>query len=125
MIRALFLIFVLLSSALFVPGANYTPVFSVSGHGPIDNIGKASDVDVTARMDALRIYLSQDLTARGYIINYGTKSEIKKRVRQLKKAFSFLKIDTSRVTVINGGNRDNGIETLVWGVPAGAENPKP
>jgi hypothetical protein len=91
----------------------------------LDTIGPASDDDIKARFDALRIALSNDPSARGYIINYGTPRDITRRERQIQKAISFLKIDASRVTVVSGGDKGNGIETRVYVVPSGADNPTP
>ncbi|HEY0427040.1 MAG TPA: hypothetical protein VGC76_04460 [Pyrinomonadaceae bacterium] len=91
----------------------------------IDTIGPATDDDIKARFDALRIELANDPTAQGYIVNYGTDKDVAKRERQIQKAIAFLKIDPSRVTVVRGGDKGNGIETRVFVVPAGADNPTP
>ena len=91
----------------------------------LDTIGAATDDDIKARLDALRIALSNDPTATSVIINYGTTREITRRERQIQKAITFLGIDGSRVTVLRGSNRGNGIETQVFVVPAGATPPSP
>ena len=91
----------------------------------IDTINAASDDDVKARFDALRIALSNDPTAQGVIINYGTTRQIATRERQIQKAIRFLQIDASRVTVLRGGDKGTGIETQVFVVPAGATPPTP
>jgi hypothetical protein len=91
----------------------------------IDTIGAASNDDIKARFDALRIALSNDPTATAVIINYGTARQIATRVRQNNTAIKFLGIDTSRVTQISGGDKGTGIETQVFIVPAGATPPTP
>ena len=55
----------------------------------IDEIGPATDDDIKARLDALRIALGNNPNAQGYIINYGSDREVAKRERQLQKAISF------------------------------------
>jgi hypothetical protein len=91
----------------------------------IDTIGAASNDDIKARFDALRIALSNDPTATAVIINYGTARQIAIRVRQNNAAIRFLGIDASRVTQISGGDKGTGIETQVFIVPAGATPPTP
>ncbi len=91
----------------------------------IDTINAASNDDIKARFDALRIALSNDPAAQGYIINYGTARQIATRERQIRTAISFLRIDPSRVTIVRGGDRGTGIETQVFVVPAGATPPTP
>jgi hypothetical protein len=91
----------------------------------IDTIGTATNDDIKARLDALRIALGNDPQAQGYIINYGTDKQIATREKQLNTAISFLKIDRSRVTIVRGGDQGGGIQTKVYVVPAGASNPAP
>lgn len=93
----------------------------------IDEIGPATDDDIKARLDALRIALGNNPTAQGYIINYGSDREVARRERQLQKAITFLGIDRSRVTIVRGGPTTNGerVWTKVYIVPSGADNPTP
>lgn len=91
----------------------------------VDTINAASNDDIKARFDALRIALSNDPAAQGYIINYGTVRQITARERQIRTAITFLKIDPSRVTIVRGGDKATGIETQVFVVPAGATPPTP
>lgn len=91
----------------------------------IDTINAATDDDLKARFDALRIALSNDPAASATIINYGTARQIATRERQITKALRFLQVDQSRVQVLRGGDKGNGIETQVWIVPAGATAPVP
>lgn len=130
MFRVLFLILVLLSSAAFSlmsksPSPNHKPLSPIPEPTRLcDTIGKVSDNELIARFEGLRIELEEDETARGCIINYGTKSQIKKRNKQIKKAFLFLKIDPSRITTLKGGDQDS-LETSVCIVLQGVECPQP
>lgn len=91
----------------------------------ITTINAAVPDVIKAQLEGLRTELGNDPNARGYIINYGTDRQIATRERQLQQAISFLGIDASRVTIVRGGDRGNGIETLVYIVPSGAANPTP
>jgi hypothetical protein len=91
----------------------------------IDTINAATKDDIQARLDALRIALSNDPTATAVIINYGTTRQITARERILQQAIRFLQIDASRVTVLRGTDRGTGIVTEVYVVPAGATPPTP
>ncbi len=95
------------------PGSNLT-----------DEFGPLKDDDVKARVDNFYIQLNNDPTAQGYIINYGTAAEIKRRKAQLMKAINFRKYDSSRVTMVDSISSD-GQNTKFYLVPAGAENPTP
>ncbi len=89
-----------------------------------DEFGPLKDDDVKARVDNFYIELNNDPTAQGFIINYGTPAEIKKRRAQLMKAINFRKYDASRVTFVDSVT-DGGMNTKFYLVPAGAENPMP
>lgn len=88
----------------------------------IDNIGKMVDDDVKNRLEALGIQLANDPGARGFIINTGSAREKTTRVRQINKALTFLRIDPTRVTVVDGGGSGQ-INSAIYVVPAGADNP--
>lgn len=89
----------------------------------LDDLGPMSDDDVKQRLDALSRELAADPTARGYIVNTGSAKEKAKRNKQFAKAFKFLGIDTSRVTIVDGGG-DGPVNSAIWIVPAGADNPQ-
>ncbi|MFM9903939.1 MAG: hypothetical protein ACKVQJ_05130 [Pyrinomonadaceae bacterium] len=91
----------------------------------VDEFGKAVDDIVKGRVDTFFIALNNDPNARGYIINYGTPAEIKKRRAQIMKAINFRKYDVSRITFVDGPNNGTGINTKFYLVPAGADNPTP
>ena len=86
----------------------------------VDTFDKAVDDDVKARVDAFYITLNNNPNAQGYIINYGTAAEIKKRRAQIMKAINFRKYDAGRVTFVDSPGAA-GVSTKFYLVPAGAE----
>lgn len=92
---------------------------------PVDEFGAAPDDDVKARIDNFYIELNNNPNAQGYIINYGTPAQIKKRVAQINKAINFRKYDKSRITLVDGGDQGTGVNTKFWLVPQGATPPTP
>jgi len=90
-----------------------------------DRFRTLSNDDVRARIDNLYIELSNDPTAQGYIINYGTARQIAARERQIRNAISFRRLDASRVTLVRGGDDGSGVESVFFVVPSGAEPPTP
>ncbi|MEO7540082.1 MAG: hypothetical protein ABIV21_08635, partial [Pyrinomonadaceae bacterium] len=90
-----------------------------------DEFGPATDDDVKARVDNFYTQLNNNPSAQGYIINYGTPAEIRKRRAQIVKAINFRNFDASRVTFIDGPDNGSGVNTKFYVVPAGAETPNP
>jgi len=91
----------------------------------VDEFGKLSNDDVKARVQNFYVQLANDPTAQGYIINYGTPAEIAARRKQITNAITFLKLDPSRVTFVDGGDTGEGQKTKFWVVPPGAKPPTP
>jgi hypothetical protein len=91
----------------------------------VDTFGKLSNDEVKARVQNFYTQLANDPTAQGYIIIYGTPKEIAARKLQITKAITFLKLDPSRVTIVEGGDKGTGPETHFWTVPPGATPPAP
>ncbi len=91
----------------------------------VDEFGKATDDDVKARVDNFFIQLNNNPAAQGYIINYGTAAQIKKRRAQIMKAINFRKYDASRVTFVDGPDNGGVENSKFYTVPAGAEAPRP
>ncbi len=92
-----------------------------------DEFGPIPNDEVKARIQNLYVELGNNPGAQGYIINYGTDREVARREKQIRDAITFLNLDASRVTMVNGGAnpRGKGVWTKVWIVPAGADNPTP
>ena len=85
--------------------------------------------DQKARLDNLGVELQNDPTTRGYIIAYGGRMSPVGQVEKLmSRAREYLTtqrgIDASRLSVVNGGFReDDSVE--LWVVPSGATAPQP
>ncbi|MEJ7624598.1 MAG: hypothetical protein WKF34_11460 [Pyrinomonadaceae bacterium] len=95
------------------------------GPNMTDEFGTAVDDDVKARVDNFYIQLNNNPGAQGYIINYGTPAEIRRRRAQITKAINFRKYDASRVTFVDGPDNGSGVNTKFYVVPAGAQPPTP
>lgn len=84
--------------------------------------------DQKARLDNLAVELQNDPSSRAYIIAYGGRySPIAQVEVLMKRAHDYIVeqrgIDASRLTIVNGGFReDDNVE--LWVVPAGAEAPR-
>ncbi|HET9525938.1 MAG TPA: hypothetical protein VFO99_07215 [Pyrinomonadaceae bacterium] len=84
--------------------------------------------DQKARLDNLAVELQNDPSARAHIIAYGGRySPIAQVEVLMKRARDYIVeqrgIDASRLTIVNGGFReDDNVE--LWVVPAGAEAPR-
>jgi hypothetical protein len=124
MFRVLFLSLILIGSVAIVHAEKVNPIPAPTSFIPLDTIRTASDKDIIARFEGLKNELSKDPTARGYIINYGTKSQIQKRERQVRKALVFHKIDPKMVLIASAGSRGY-LETIIYLIPASAEVPQP
>jgi len=85
--------------------------------------------DQKARLDNLAVELQNDPTTRGYVIAYGGRMSPLGQVEKLMtRAREYLitqrGIDASRLTVVNGGFREEDSVEL-WVVPSGATAPQP
>ena len=101
------------------------PVAEAPKPTQVDEFGKATDDDVKARIDNFYTQLNNNPNSQGYIINYGTPAEIRRRRAQIVKAINFRKYDLSRVTFVDGPDNGTGVNTKFYLVPPGAENPVP
>jgi hypothetical protein len=84
--------------------------------------GKLSKEKLKVQITAFYKHLESDSTAIGCIFNYGTAFEqaaIKKRILD---SLNFRKFDGPRITFIDAGYNKNA-KTILWIVPAGAQNP--
>ena len=84
--------------------------------------------DQKARLDNFGVELQNDPSARAYIIAYGGRMSPLSQVEVLmSRARDYLvtqrQIDTSRLTVVNGGFREEDSVEL-WIVPSGAAPPR-
>ena len=84
--------------------------------------------DQKARLDNLAVELQNDPSTRGYIIAYGGRMSPVGRVEKLmSRARDYIVtrrgIDASRLTIVNGGYREEDSVEL-WVVPSGATAPQ-
>ena len=124
MFRILFFMLVLMSSFAAAQIVDTPPVEPRPEAYKLEEFGKATNGYVKMIFDSFMTELNNNPSAQGYIINYGTAKEIRVREKQIRNAIAFRKYDTARITIVNGGNSGK-LNTQLWIVPAGAENPKP
>lgn len=92
----------------------------------VDEFGVLNRDDVRGRLDAFFAVLANNPNDRGYIINYGTDREITLRERWITDHIRFRNFDASRITIIRGGASPTGtVNTKLFRVPPGADNPAP
>ncbi len=101
------------------------PVAGFPSSEQVDEFGPLANDDVRARLDAFFIVLQNNPTNQGYIINYGTDREIAARERLIQNHIAFRRFDRSRITLVRGGDTGAGINTKLYRIPPGAENPAP
>ncbi|HEX7331462.1 MAG TPA: hypothetical protein VF290_08175 [Pyrinomonadaceae bacterium] len=94
-----------------------------------DECNSCSLNDQKARLDNLVVELQNDPSARAYVIAYGGRMSPLGQVEKLmSRAKDYLiahrGIDASRLTVVNGGFREEDSVEL-WMVPSGASAPQP
>ncbi len=92
---------------------------------PFTEFTAATPDEIKANLDPFFSELSNNPSAQGYIINYGTDKEIAKREKDIRAAIRFRKFDASRVTFLRGGDKGTGIRTVLYSVPAGVPPPTP
>jgi hypothetical protein len=91
----------------------------------VDTFGKLPNDEVKARVQNFYTQLANNPTSQGYIVIYGTPAQIAATRKQITNAITFLKLDPSRVTFVDGGDKGTGPETHFWLVPPGATPPAP
>ena len=115
----------MISSGVFLPNSETAGIAGEIKPIPVSEFGKKTADEIKAELDPFIIQLNNDPTAQGYIINYGTPAEIKRRRAQIVKAINFRKYDPRRVTFVDGPDSGTGIKTKLYLVPPGADNPQP
>jgi hypothetical protein len=91
----------------------------------VDEFGKFSNDVIRGRLDDFFNVLASNPNDQGYIINYGTDKEIAAREKLITNHINFRKIDRSRITLVRGGDTGSGINTKLYRIPPGADNPAP
>jgi hypothetical protein len=93
-----------------------------------DRVPPVTYDDLKARLDNLAIELQNSPNSQGYIIVYtGASSRAGQYERLSKRVSDYLvgkrQIDSSRLVIVNGGNRDTDFYEF-WIVPQGAQPPQ-
>lgn len=91
----------------------------------VDEFGPVANDDLKARIDNFYVQLGNNPGAQGYIINYGTAAEIKKRNAVINAHIRMRGLDASRVTFIEGPSDGSGIRTKLIISPPGAPQVTP
>ncbi len=91
----------------------------------VDEFAALSNDDIRSRLDAFFVELQNNPNNQGYIINYGTDREIAARERLITNHINFRNFDRSRITLVRGGDTGSGVNTRLYRIPPGAENPAP
>lgn len=94
-----------------------------------DEYSDLSFKEEKAHLDVLAVQLRQEPGAQAYIIVYaGRRSPIGEAIRRGNRAKSYLekskKTDPERITVVDGGDREN-VSVELWVAPTGAQAPAP
>ncbi|MBA2379998.1 MAG: hypothetical protein H0V76_10550 [Blastocatellia bacterium] len=107
---------------------------TASDSGPVDDVpqpilvdefGALQNDDIRARLDQFFIELQNNPTNQGYVINYGTNAQITARERLITNHITLRRFDRSRITLVRGGDAGIGVNTRLYRVPPGADNPTP
>ncbi len=91
----------------------------------VDEFGPVANDDLKARIDNFYVQLSNNPGAQGYIINYGTAAEIRRRNTVINSHIRMRGLDASRVTFIDGPSDGTGIRTRLVISPPGAPQVNP
>jgi len=125
------LIFTVITDAQDEPETHKTPG-AEKPFGPIkvDEFGRLSQCDASARVQNFYVELANNLDSTGYIIiykgadilpsDYGADSSPMRNL--LSNQITFLRLDESRVTFVDGGFRKS-LATELWLVPPGFPPP--
>lgn len=94
----------------------------------IDEFGFVYYSDLSARFDGFISYIYSEPSMTGYIIIYGPREgnskAVLKTIYNIKKLMAFRQYDASRVKIVEGGFREEGMIEFYL-IPQGAEVPKP
>ncbi len=78
-----------------------------------DEFGKAGSGDIKARLDGFLIELQNKPNQQGFIINFGSTTEVAKREKGIKIYLLIRQADLSKVKILKGG-ADKNIKTELW-----------
>lgn len=117
MYRSLFLIVFLLSISIYAQAQQKPAAYKFFEYG------KITDNELKEKLDNFYKELKKN-NSQGYIIDYGTDKDVKKRQKQMKKSSAFQGADAPKIEYVRGLNK-NETKTILWIVPKGALPPTP
>ncbi len=91
----------------------------------LDEFDRLANAAVKTRLDEFFAELKKHPHNQGYIINYGTDKAIQAREKLILANINFRKFDSSRITLVRGGYNEGHINTKLYRIPPGADNPVP
>ncbi|MGB7210633.1 MAG: hypothetical protein WBD27_18400 [Pyrinomonadaceae bacterium] len=91
----------------------------------VDEFGKLANDEIRGRLDTFFATLANNPNDQGYIINYGTDKEIAAREKLITNHINFRKFARDRITLVRGGDTGSGVNTKLYRIPPGADNPAP
>ncbi|MGQ0541612.1 MAG: hypothetical protein ACT4O9_07160 [Blastocatellia bacterium] len=91
----------------------------------VDEFGKLANDVIRGRLDTFFAELANNPNNQGYIINYGTDRDVTAREKLINNHIKFRNFDASRITMVRGGDTGAGVNTKLYRVPPGADNPNP
>ena len=123
--RRLFATLFLLALAAIAAHAQSQP--AAGGARMIDQFGEIQWSDLMARLDNFAIELQNEPSSRGLVVAYAARHKFPGwPLRRAASALTYLKmtrgIEASRLSVVNGGLRDEN-QLELWVVPPSAESP--
>ena len=116
--RAILALPIVLVLAFVVSGQTEPKAFKFAEFGPMSQAG------VKQKMDSFLKELTKNVSAQGYIINYGNPKAIAARRRQITNSMTFLYLDPTRITFVDGP-AEKQVRTALWIVPPGTNPPTP
>jgi hypothetical protein len=130
MLRSLFLILVLLSSAALslIPKPatsipkSVQPIPNPTTLLAFDTVYKTNQGKLQKAVEKFHAELTKLSKYHGYIINYGTNKEIARREKIIRTVMTSRKIDSSRITVVRVEMTDES-KSVFYMVPSSVEPP--
>lgn len=123
MLRILFLIFVLMNSAVLVQAQENLIGNEIPTAVKIEEFGNEPSGYIKMLTDNYFIKLENEPTSQGYIITYGPNKPIARRETFLRNYILMRRFNEQRVKFVTGGFSKE-LKTEFWIVPEGAEPPK-
>jgi len=108
-----------------VEDSEEAPVEGLAGPNMTDEFGAIPADEVRGRLDTFFADLQNNPNDQGYIIIYGTPREIAVRKRLIESHIRLRRFDSSRITIVEGPDTGSGVNTKLYRIPPGAENPAP